>query len=1268
MAERDLTVAMSSDTSGFSEGIQQAKKILTELNKTLIENQSTLKSATQELNIYEKEQKKLQEEMDKSGNDTDENRKKMAQLTEQIQKQKEKVAQLKTEQSEIRGQISRATTALKNESNAFEEARKATAEIQSATGRLTSAISRQEDELKKLKQSYSDVVLEQGKESSEAKKLSQKISDLSDELNHNRAKLEESTYKSNDLDKAIENTGKTAKNTGDGFTVMKGAISNLVSDALNVAIDKFKEMSVSAEQSLNSLQAKTGMSAEAVNGLKTEMLDLYKNNYGDSLTDVADKIALVTQNIDESDPQKIKDITQNAIALSDTFGSDFEENLRGVNALMTNMGLTADEAFDLIAKGSQNGLDKSHELADNLAEYSQLWGQAGFSAEEMFSILQNGLDSGAYSLDKVNDLVGEMSRSIIDGRLEKNIKSFSDSTAQVFNSFKNGKATQKEVFDSMINDLNTTTGLAENLGKASDTWSALGEDNAMAVITALNNVNNTYKDVEGTMQEINDIQYNDVGSQLEALGRQFEVDILQPVVEKATPKIKEFISWVSDHLPEVTSALASLTAGVITYKTATAAGNFLKTLIEGFKSLKPAVAGATDAMKIHNATVKANLYITLASAILSAVAAITTWIVTSKNATSATNDTTASVKKYTQAMESAKSTAENKEKSVNSEISMLKTLKGEYDELRNKTNLSTEEQKRLDNVAGEIAKTMGVTTDSLKNQSGSYKDLTSSVEDYIKQLKIKAQIENSQNILKEAYTVADEVTVEDVAKARSAYEAYKRELLSIKGKSEAEIEVLDSFSYADYSDDQIFNNKTNVMSIGGDWEKLKRLENTYAELDLQRSKALSTINEYEEKLKKALSEYENKTDATEKSTKSIEDETKAIEDLSKTMSEMSAKTTAVKNAEKEYKETQTLTASTLQSVIDKYPSLQEEVNKYMLGLTDTKSLIQSMKDVYQNDLNSYIGVISQKAGDSNIFYNQLINANANFVNKAKEQYGIDLLNFKNLQEAKAAMVANTVSKVQGPTQMYTGSFDQKIIPNQPNKNSWQYKVAENIVNSFIGSAISATTNYTDFFSSPSNSSSRSTSSSGSTSSSSSKKDNKYELADAAYSRLIDKRIEKIKKEADVAEKAKDKKIAAINAEIEARKRLNEDADRQNELEEINAQLEYSRLDKLSRRELERKKQDLLNEQTQINWERMMSDKKDKIESDYSKQEKSYSSAMDYLQKAAESAKNYFSKLAGTQTSSQIVNNNSDTRNIQIVSNALSNQQMLDKLLNALYSK
>ena len=66
------------------------------------------------------------------------------------------------------------------------------------------------------------------------------------------------------------------------------------------------------------------------------------------------------------------------------------------------MGLSADEAFDYIVKGAQNGLNYSGELGDNIAEYSQIWGQAGFDAEQMFSILENGTKNGAYNLDKVN--------------------------------------------------------------------------------------------------------------------------------------------------------------------------------------------------------------------------------------------------------------------------------------------------------------------------------------------------------------------------------------------------------------------------------------------------------------------------------------------------------------------------------------------------------------------------------------------------------------------------------------------------------------------------------------------------------------------------------------------------------------------------------------------------------------------------------------------------------------------------------------------------
>lgn len=1163
-------------------------------------------------------------------------------------------------------QMLESQTATKKINQEMREYEKEQAKIQKEIKESGSATDEQKEKLAKLEQKLDEVRSRAAELKTEQSKLKSEIKSASKELDEQTEGLNKVANAEDGVKQATDEMKVSVEKSSEGFTVMKGAISNLVSDALNVAVDKFKEMAVSSEQALNSLQVKTGMSTEAVSELKDEMYAIYKDNFGDSLTDVADKIALVAQNIDESDPSKIKSITENAIGLSDAFGSDFEENLRGVNGLMTNMGLTAEEAFDYIAKGSQNGLDKTHELTDNLAEYSQLWGQAGFSAEEMFSILQNGLDSGAYTLDKVNDYVGEFGKALADGRMGENIKSFSTETQNLFNAWKNGNATIADVFQSSITDLSNMKSQQEALTLATTMWGSLGEDNAMSVITALNNVNDTYKDVSGTMQEINDIQYNDAGSQIEALGRQFEVDILQPVVEKATPKIKEFISWVSDHLPEVTSALASLTAGVVTFKAASAAGNFLKTMIDGFKSLKPAIEAATEAQLVNNAAVKANFYVAVASAIISAVAAITTWIVTANNATSATTSNTQSIKNYTQAMQEAVSSVENSEAQATSEIALINSKKDRYDELREKINLTAQEKNELNNLGADLAKTIGTTTDKLKDESGAWKDASSSIEEYTKQLKSRLILESSEEALKEAYKITEfDITQEDVDTALKSYNEYADKLWE---------QIQNSSKYHDFAREGkkfdksgALNNKELVEVVGGDWNKLRNLESVWSNLYFQRDQALGVIDKYTKIANDERKKINDEGEALEESTESIKNKTKAVEDLSKTLSEMASKTTAVTNAESEYKETGKLTASTLQAVIDKYPNLENEVDKYMLGLTDAKTLITSMKNVYQDDLNAYIGVIAQKASNSNTFYNQLINANASFVNKAKEQYGVDLLNFKNLQEAKAAMVANTVSKVQGPTQMGTVDFSKPVLGyGEVNESSWQYKVASNIVDSFIGSAISATTNYLNLFDETTDKIKKTTDESKKAEDTLLKK---YELVEAAYNRLVDKRIERIQKEQEAKEKAKNAAIAAIDAEVEARKRLNEDKESQNELDTINARLKYEKLDELSRRELMRRKQELLNEQAETKWQRMMSDKKDKLQSNYDSYKNNSDSMIDALQRAANSAADYFDTLKnGYKTNSYIVNNNSDTRNIQIIQNALSNQQMVDKLLKAIYSK
>lgn len=1207
MSQRSVDVKIGADTSGFLTGISDVVAKLNVLNKQMLESQAATKKVNQEMREYEKEQAKIQKEIKESGSATDEQKEKLAKLEQKLDGARSRAAELKTEQSKLKSEIKSASKELDEQTEGLNKVANAEDDVKQAT-----------DEMK-----------------------------------------------------------ISVEKSSEGFTVMKGAISNLVSDALNAAVDKFKEMAVSSEQALNSLQVKTGMSTEAVSELKDEMYAIYKDNFGDSLTDVADKIALVAQNIDESDPSKIKSITENAIGLSDAFGSDFEENLRGVNGLMTNMGLTAEEAFDYIAKGSQNGLDKTHELTDNLAEYSQIWSQAGFSAEEMFSILQNGLDSGAYKLDNVNDLVKEISISIIDGRISENIGSFSEKTQQLFESFENGGATQREVFDSIIDDLSNTTNLAEQLATASTNWSALGEDNAMSVITALNNVNDTYKDVSGTMQEINDIQYNDAGSQIEALGRQFEVDILQPVVEKATPKIKEFISWVSEHLPEVTSALAGLTVGVVSFKAASVAGDFLKTIILGFKSLKPAIEAATEAQLVNNAAVKANFYVAVASAIISAVAAITTWIVTANNATQATVNNTQSIKNYTQAMQEAVSSVENSEAQATSEIALINSKKDRYDELREKINLTAQEKNELNNLGADLAKTIGTTTDKLKDESGAWKDASSSIEEYTKQLKSRLILESSEEALKEAYKITEfDITQEDVDTALKSYNEYADKLWE---------QIQNSSKYHDFAREGkkfdksgALNNKELVEVVGGDWNKLRNLESVWSNLYFQRDQALGVIDKYTKIANDERQKINDEGEALEESTESIKNKTEAVEDLSKTLSEMASKTTAVTNAEKEYKENGKLTVSTLQAIIDKYPDLENEVYKYMLNLEDAKTLIQSMKNTYQDDLKSYISVITQKAEKSNTFYNELINANASFVNKAKEQYGIDLMNFKNLQEAKQAMIAVEKSKIDkgwGDSASWSDKFD--LAGNLSKFNDAMNKygdantyLANQAVERFINNSLSATTNYLNYFD---NSSDKANEKIKSTTDEAKKAEDtllkKYELVEAAYNRLVDKRIERIQKEQEAKEKAKNAAIAAIDAEVEARKRLNEDKESQNELDTINARLKYEKLDELSRRELMRRKQELLNERAETKWQRMMSDKKDKLQSSYDSYKNNSDSMIEALQRAANSAADYFDTLKnGYKTNSYIVNNNSDTRNIQIIQNALSNQQMVDKLLKAIYSK
>lgn len=428
-------------------------------------------------------------------------------------------------------------------------------------------------------------------------------------VNKNAAYLKEAAQSMDQCAKSIDEFGKEVKDaekvTMDFSTILQTNLANsLVNLGKDAVVNAVKSVT-SLETAQRQLQASTGATAGEMQQYKSVMEDLHNNNYGDDINDVAESMALVRQYTGELDPSKLESMTENGIAMRDVFDMDLSETIRGVDGLVENMGVTSEEAFDLMARGAQNGLNKSGELADNIAEYSQLWGQAGFSAQEMFGILQNGLDSGAYNLDKVNDFVKEFGNSLADGRIEENLDSFSGETKSLFYQWKQGKATTKDVFYSVINDISTATNKQEMLTLASNTWSALGEDNAMKVITSLNETNTAYDDVKGTMESIKDIKYDTLESRFTQLGKKFQTQVGVPIAEDVLPAIEDGLDAVIENMDTLVPAIAGVIASVGTFKATMKLATVAQALFNTTVSATPialmvtAVAGAATAIGVY---------------------------------------------------------------------------------------------------------------------------------------------------------------------------------------------------------------------------------------------------------------------------------------------------------------------------------------------------------------------------------------------------------------------------------------------------------------------------------------------------------------------------------------------------------------------------------------------------------------------------------------------------------------------------------------------
>ena len=447
-------------------------------------------------------------------------------------------------------------------------------ETADAYSRLQKQISEQEAELETLRRSYANVALEQGENSTEARQLASQISQLSGDLNENRQRLNAAEQAADQLGNSLEDAGQDAESSSEGYTVMKNVLANLVTEGINKAVDAFKELATEGDTSLAMLSARTGATAQELEGFEDVMYEVYNSNYGDSLGDVSEKLSTVIQMTDNLDKASLAQITKNAIALEDVFGFDVVESLRAANSLTDQFGISAEEAFNLIVQGAQKGLNQNDDLLDTINEYSVQFRNAGYSADDMFNMLANGAETGTWSIDKLGDAVKEFNIRMSDGTANEYLEQLGLNTEEVIAQFNKGgpeaQAAIGDVMEALQECDDATLQYQAGVGLFGTMWEDLGVD----TVASLMDTQGAIQSTSDAMAQLDSAAYDTLESSLSQLGRTIKSEVVQPIAEKLTPAMKNAVNfvnsnvgpavdWLLSHLPEVGIALSTIGAIIV---------------------------------------------------------------------------------------------------------------------------------------------------------------------------------------------------------------------------------------------------------------------------------------------------------------------------------------------------------------------------------------------------------------------------------------------------------------------------------------------------------------------------------------------------------------------------------------------------------------------------------------------------------------------------------------------------------------------------------
>lgn len=412
------------------------------------EYRRALSQITQNLREVSSEMKVVTSTYDKNDTSTEALTAKSGVLNNRLEEQKAKLKLVSDQYKQYYDAVKESANEHIQLGEKLEDAKGKLASIEAQVGKNSQEYKEQEKVVNELQKQYDESTEAQDKNKQSLSKLAVQMNNAQADVNKTTKEIDNLGKESNDSANQVDNLSKkmgdadgASKKLGDGFTVLKGTMANLASQAISKIVDGFKQLVGGAVDYQKSME--------------------YYTTSFTVMTGSADKAGETVKKLSDIGATTPFDMPQLADATS----------------LLMNFGFSADDAVDSMMMLG----DISQGNADKLNSIARAYGKMNSAQKVTLEDINMMIDAGFNPLQEISEKTGESMKSLYD-RISKGKMSVDEITESMKRSTSEGGKyfqsmdAQSQTLDGRLSTLSDTINsklgeaLQPILQKAADEW------------------------------------------------------------------------------------------------------------------------------------------------------------------------------------------------------------------------------------------------------------------------------------------------------------------------------------------------------------------------------------------------------------------------------------------------------------------------------------------------------------------------------------------------------------------------------------------------------------------------------------------------------------------------------------------------------------------------------------------------------------------------------------------------------------------------------